>query len=43
MIAERASPGNDERRQAGIVWFDAEFFRDPVFWSVAGCFFFVVL
>ncbi|KAI0659539.1 major facilitator superfamily domain-containing protein [Cubamyces menziesii] len=42
MIAERASPGDDERRQAGIVWFDAEFFRDPVFWSVAGCFFFVV-
>ncbi|KAJ8469136.1 hypothetical protein ONZ51_g9199 [Trametes cubensis] len=36
MIAERASPGDDERRQAGIVWFDAEFFRDPVFWSVAG-------
>ncbi|KAI0354207.1 MFS general substrate transporter [Trametes cingulata] len=36
----------EERRPAHkrtkIVWFDSEYFKDPVFWSVAGCFFFVV-
>ena len=37
----------DERRPASkrtkIVWFDRAFFRDPVFWSLALCFFFTVL
>ncbi|KAI0673188.1 major facilitator superfamily domain-containing protein [Trametes maxima] len=35
-----------ERRPAHkrppIIWFDRAFFKDPVFWSIAMCFFFVV-
>ncbi|KAI0673187.1 MFS general substrate transporter [Trametes maxima] len=38
MIKERRPP---HKRQE-IVWFDVEFFKDPVFWSIAGCFLFVV-
>lgn len=37
----------EERRPASkrsaIVWYDRAFFRDPVFWSLALCFFFTVL
>ena len=37
----------DERRPASkrpkLIWFDRAFFRDPVFWSLALCFFFTVL
>ncbi|KAH9851285.1 MFS general substrate transporter [Lenzites betulinus] len=38
MIQERRPVGG----RAAIVWVDRAYFRDPVFWSVAGCFFFVV-
>ncbi|CDO77486.1 hypothetical protein BN946_scf184902.g20, partial [Trametes cinnabarina] len=38
MIEERESASGKTR--AAIVWFDVEFFRDPIFWSVAACFFF---
>ncbi|KAI8996259.1 MFS general substrate transporter [Trametes punicea] len=38
MIEER----QNEQERPELVWFDVEFFRDPVFWSVAGCFFFIV-
>ncbi|KAI8990391.1 major facilitator superfamily domain-containing protein [Trametes punicea] len=38
MISERRKPS--ERKK--IIWFDRSFFRDPVFWSLGGCFFFTV-
>ena len=39
MMAER----RPARRRPPLVWYDRAFFRDPVFWSVAMCFFFTVL
>ena len=39
MMAER----RPARARAPLVWFDRAFFRDGVFWSLAGCFFFTVL
>ncbi|KAI0830331.1 MFS general substrate transporter [Trametes gibbosa] len=38
MILER----RPVEKRAAIVWVDKAYFSDPVFWSVAGCFFFVV-
>ncbi|KAI0632990.1 MFS general substrate transporter [Trametes polyzona] len=38
MISER----RHSMERKAIVWIDRSFFKDPVFWSVGGCFFFAV-
>ena len=32
-----------KEKRPQIIWFDRAFFADPVFWSLAMCFFFTVL
>ena len=39
MLEERRPP----EKRPPLVWFDRAFFADPVFWSLALCFFFTVL
>ncbi|KAI0651102.1 MFS general substrate transporter [Trametes meyenii] len=38
MVLER----RPAHKRSEIIWFDRAFFKDPVFWSIAMCFFFVV-
>ena len=39
MLEER----RPKEKRPPLVWFDRAFFADPVFWSLALCFFFTVL